>query len=163
MARRIRKQVHELTAEDLEANPCWEYASDEEGEEGQDEATARPIPAERAVEETSPVFVQAAFLFPNGRIRLGAVTVNAGDGVSGHQPVLLLPEGQVMFYVGSMEPKAAAVKSFRSSLRSVSAIPLPIRYVTALRASDGTPLASGVLEGLYWLADWRTGELRVVA
>jgi len=40
---RIRKQVHELTIEDLEAHPAWQFALDEEAEEGQDEATVRPV------------------------------------------------------------------------------------------------------------------------
>lgn len=163
MAPRIRRQVHELTAQDLEAHPCWEYASDEESVEGQDECTVRPVPVERVAEDSSPVFVQVAFLFPNGRIRVGALTINAGESVSGYQPVLFTAEGQLMFYVGSMEPKPAEVSRFHSVLKKVCARPFPIHYVTALRASDGAPLASGVLEGLYWLSDWRTGELRVVA
>jgi hypothetical protein len=37
---KIRKQVYELTTDDLELSPIWEFAADEEGEEGQDEATA---------------------------------------------------------------------------------------------------------------------------
>ncbi len=39
---RIRKQVYELTVDDLDRHPVWEFALDEEGEEGQDEATVRP-------------------------------------------------------------------------------------------------------------------------
>jgi hypothetical protein len=39
---KIRRQVYELTTEDFQANPVWEFASDEESEEGQDEATVRP-------------------------------------------------------------------------------------------------------------------------
>ena len=39
---KISKQVYNLTADDFSAYPVWEFASDEEGEEGQDEATVRP-------------------------------------------------------------------------------------------------------------------------
>jgi hypothetical protein len=38
----IRKQVYDLRLEDFERHPVWEFALDEEGEEGQDEATVRP-------------------------------------------------------------------------------------------------------------------------
>jgi hypothetical protein len=39
---RVRKQVYDLTVADLEQHAVWEFALDEEGEEGQDEATIRP-------------------------------------------------------------------------------------------------------------------------
>src|SRR5882724_9722481 len=44
MPQQIRKQVYELTLEDLVAFPAWEFALDEEGEPDQDEATVRPFP-----------------------------------------------------------------------------------------------------------------------
>ena len=34
---KIRKQVYELTISDIEEFPVWEFASDEEGDDGQDE------------------------------------------------------------------------------------------------------------------------------
>jgi hypothetical protein len=162
MVRRVRKQVHELNASDLEAFPCWEYASDEEDRRGQDECTVRPLPLGELASATHQVFVQAAMLFPNGRVRPGMGTLNAGNDPSGHQPVLLLPEGSITFYKGAPQPNPAAVKRFVSALRRVSPVPLPVRYVSVLFGTNGEPLASGVLEGLYWLANWRTGELHVV-
>jgi hypothetical protein len=163
MVRRIRKQVHELDASDFEAHACWEYATDEEGNDDQDECCVRPLPLGQLAGATQQVFVQAVFLFPNGRIRTGMVTLNAGDDPSGHQPVLFLPEGPLMFYEGATQPKPSAVKRFVSALKRVSPAPLPVRYVSALVASNGAPVAAGSLEGLYWLANWRTGELRAVA
>lgn len=163
MARRIRKQVHQLNASDFEAYPCWEYASDEEGRANQDECTVRPLPLEELAGATQQVLVQAAFFFPNGRVRLGAVTLNAGADPSGHQPVLFLPQGSLTFYEGSIQPKPSAVRRFVSALKGVSRTPLPVRYVSALCGSNGTPLAMGSLDGLYWLADWRTGELHALA
>ena len=41
---RIRKQMGDLVPSDLERYPIWEFALDEEGEEGQDEETVRPRP-----------------------------------------------------------------------------------------------------------------------
>lgn len=163
MVHRIRKQVHELSAADFEAHPCWEYASDEEGSDGQDECTVRPLPLGELDSATQQVFVQAAFLFPNGRIRLGMVTLNAGADISGQQPVLFLPEGPLTFYEGGAQPKPSAVKRFISALKRVSPTPLPVRYVSALFGSNGVPLVAGSLDGLYWLANWRTGELHAVA
>lgn len=42
---RIRKQIYEITLEDLLQFPVWEFALDEEADEGQDESTVRPYKA----------------------------------------------------------------------------------------------------------------------
>jgi hypothetical protein len=155
--------VHELSVPDFEAFPCWEYASDEEGREGQDESTVRPMTLAQLARATQQVLVSAAFFFPNGRTRLGMVTLNAGADPSGHQPALFLASGPLMFYVGATQPKSSAIKRFVGALRQISPTPLPVRYISALSRSNGKPYASGSLEGLYWLVNWRTGELRAEA
>ncbi|MED5617640.1 hypothetical protein [Ideonella sp. BN130291] len=159
MPHRIRKQVYELGASDFEEHACWEYASDEEGREDQDECTVRPFPLAELGGATHQAFVQAAFFFPNGSVRLGMVTLNAGNDPSGHQPALFTSKGLLGFYEGATQPKPSAVKRFIASLKKISPVPLPVRYVSALCAGSGQPLAAGTLEGLYWLVNWQTGEL----
>lgn len=100
----IRKQVGELRAEDFEAYPCWGYASDEEGSNGQDESTVRPLDPSQLESETGQFMVQAVFFFPNGQVRLGMITLNAGDDPSGHQPIMFLGKKSLHFYNGSSEP-----------------------------------------------------------
>jgi len=163
MARRIRKQVHELRASDFENFPCWEYAGDEEDVDGQDECTVRPLSLEEGRAATGQVFVQAVFVFPNGRARPGCVTLNAGRDPSGTQPVLFLGNDAVMFYHGALKPREPEVRAAVASLAGVCATPFPIRYATAISDADGVPLVSGTLDGLYWLKNSRTGELAVVA
>ena len=163
MPRQIRKQVHELTEPDLEAFPGWAYASDEEGSTGQDECTVRPLTLEEVRTATGQVFVRALFVFPNGCSKAGIVTLNAGEDPSGHQPVLFEPGDGIAFYVGAREPKLIEVRRFNSRLRSVSSPHLPIQYASVLESPSGKALASGVLEGLYWLSNVSTGELRAVA
>jgi hypothetical protein len=163
MARRIRKQVDELSAADFEAHPCWEYADDEEGREGQDECTVRPLSPAELARATQQVWVQALFFFPNGRFRPGMVTLKAGADAAGRQPVLFLPNTSVTFYHGSRPPGPAELKRFLAQLRKVSPAPLPVHYASTLHNSRGAPLAKGTLDGLYWMADWRTGVLRAAS
>src|SRR5262249_55505269 len=120
MVRRVRKRVHELSVLDFETFPCWEYASNEEGCEGQDESTVRPMPLAQLARATQQVLVSAAFFFPNGRTRLGMVTLNAGTAPSGQQPVLFLAGNPLMFYVGATQPKSSAVRRFVGALRRIS-------------------------------------------
>ena len=163
MTRRVRKQVDELRATDFEEYPCWEYASDEEGRNGQDECTVRPLALPLTQAEGIQVFVQAVFFFPGGRVRLGMVTLNAGDDPSGHQPVVFLGKEALYFYNGSSEPSKAEVRAFRRALEEISPMPFPVRYVSSLQTQEGRPLAYGELRGLYWLANWRTNELHTAA
>lgn len=163
MTHRIRKQVDELRTADFEAYSCWEYASDEEGRKGQDECTVRPLDQSLVQSDGTQVFVQAVFFFPGGRVRLGMVTLNAGDDPSGHQPVVFLGKDTLHFYNGASQPSKKDVRAFRKELEKASSTPFPIRYVSSLQTPEGRPLAYGELHGLYWLANWRTNELRAAA
>jgi hypothetical protein len=150
MARRIRKQCYELTAEDFERFPCWEYALDEEGRPGQDEATVRPATFARGLSSASgPLFVLAVFSFSNGKVRLGTLTMGAGLDVSDTQPCLFL-EGRLLgFYLGALPFTKAALKAETRLLTAISDKPFPVYYSTALRDRRGQPLVSGVLKGFY--------------
>jgi len=161
MSKRIRKQIDELTALDFGVHAGWEFASDEENHEDQDECTVRPLAAENIPHADDQVFIQATFTFPNGATKLGMVTVNADDDVSGHQPVLFEEERPINFYCGGMRPSATEVAKLVKVLSKISSDPLPISYVTDLCDVAGKPLAEGKLNGLYWLADWRTNDIRV--
>ena len=161
--RRIRKSVSDLNLADFVQHPYWEYASDEEGIPGQDESTVRPISLSRAVVETAQIFAQAAFVFPNGCMRAGVVTLNAGDDVAGHQPALFVPSGSFNFYYGALRPSSSTVRRAIAQLRKISAPQFPISYASVARGPDNLPRARGLLTGLYWLSDIRNMELSIVA
>jgi hypothetical protein len=57
-----RKPIDALTIEDLEAFPVWEFATDEEGVEGQDETWVRPLPCEVIPLNAYSLSVHADFL-----------------------------------------------------------------------------------------------------
>ncbi|WP_338438878.1 hypothetical protein [Synechococcus elongatus] len=61
----IRKQVYELTADDLDQHAVWEFALDEKGEERQDEATVRPYEGNQPLNPTDGMFIVRA-LFVSG-------------------------------------------------------------------------------------------------
>jgi hypothetical protein len=161
MTAKIRKPVFSLIASDFESYPFWEYASDEEGVPGQDECTVRPLALADFSPEESQVFAQARYVFPNGEVRFGVITLNAGADISSVQPTMLLPEGNLLFYRGAMEPSAEERDRFFSALKSVSEVSFPIKYQSAVLSQDGTPLISGDLEGLYWVAEWLDDELKI--
>lgn len=150
MARRIRKSVADLTWDDLDAHPAWEYALDEEGRRGQDETTVRPVALPLSPRMPGPLIVAAVFTFPNGRVRMGSVQWDGGSGddLAATHPVLLLPDGPLHFYHGALEPSRAGMKSMARRLKAVSQPSLPIDYVATLRDRKGEPLVEGTLKGV---------------
>ncbi len=150
MTRRIRKQCFELQLSDLERFPSWEFALDEEGRDGQDEATVRPVELRRGREtEAGPCIVLAVFEFPNGRVRLGQLTIGAGDDVGGAQPSLFTDRGQLSFYDGAGPIPKRELRRRLRVLRTIAKNPFPIHVHSSLRDKRGSPLFSGVLKGFY--------------
>ena len=81
---KIRKQVYELTLDDVGKFPVWEFALDEEGKEGQDEATVRPLKISGALDSSDGTFiVRAAFTLAGGSNMQGYLTtpVQGDDGL----------------------------------------------------------------------------------
>ena len=69
---RIRRQVYDLTLHDLNEFPVLEFALDEECEEGQDEATVRPLIASEPLDPSDGMFVvRAVFTLADGSKMLG--------------------------------------------------------------------------------------------
>jgi len=91
---RIRKQVYDLTSADLATSPVWEFALDEEGEDGQDEATVRPYLLRRGLDLDAGMFVvRALFVLADGTIMTGYLTppVQGDAGLGTLQPVIVTP------------------------------------------------------------------------
>src|SRR2546426_6168227 len=102
-ATKIRKQVYLLTLADLEKYPVWEFALDEEGEEGQDEATVRPYEVSQALDPSHGMFVvRASFTFADGSKMDGYLTppVQGNDTPGTLQPVIVTTAGQVGLWCG---------------------------------------------------------------
>ena len=99
---KVRKQVYELTLADLERTPVWEFALDEEGEEGQDEATVRPFERSLPLDPGDGMFVvRARFRLADGTPLLGYLTppVQADSSLATIQPIIVTPKGQVIFLI----------------------------------------------------------------
>ena len=72
----VRKPINGLTSEDLLAHPVWEFASDEEGVEGQDETTVRPFNYEGKLDPSWGSFViRATFVLADGCQMSGYLTL----------------------------------------------------------------------------------------
>lgn len=143
---KIRKQVYELTPQDLGARPVWEFALDEEGEEGQDEATVRPWEGTEPLNPADGMFVvRAAFTLADGSRFMGYLTppVQGDRSVGTIQPIIVTPKGQVMFWCGAIAPSAEVIRNAYATLGREATATFPCRYSSEVSLVGG-PIAGTV-------------------
>ena len=161
---KIRKQVYELTLDDLSQFPVWEFALDEEGMEGQDEATVRPYEFSGALDASDGMFVVRAFFnLADGSRFLGYLTppVQCNDGLGTLQPVIVTRKGQVGFWCGIRAPDSARLSHFYQSLEREAARVFPVQFESEVDLIGGK--VAGSIPGFLVLEDFRTQKTRTVA
>jgi hypothetical protein len=128
---RVRKQVYDLTVEDFDQHRVWEFALDEEGEEGQDEATVRPLSIIGPVDPSEGmVIVKAHFTLADGTSMAGYVTPPGPDssGLGTIQPQILTRQGQVSFWCGVFKPTREGLLQNYGRLARTAEKVFPVRF-----------------------------------
>jgi hypothetical protein len=159
---KMRKQVYDLTLDDITRYPVWEYAVDEEGDGGQDEATVRPITLSDVELQNSSCMVRTQFNLADRTILLGLVTISGlpddgiirieGDADSNakRQPVIITERGQSGFWFGAMKPEDAEIAhAYRVLGARAAAEVFPISYVSDLKIPTGA--VTGRIGGFQYL------------
>jgi len=161
---RIRKQVSDLTDADFSLSAVWEFALDEEGEEGQDEATVRPYAVSGALDPAAGMFViRARFALADGTVMRGYLTppVQGDSTLATLQPIIISPAGQVIFWCGMIVPTAQQITESYMRLGKWSASGVfPIRFESAAPLREMQ--VRGEIPGFVILEDFSTMRTRVV-
>src|SRR5579871_4791491 len=96
----LRKQIYELSEADLLAHPLWEYCSDEEDVDGQDEATVRPAIAHGLPYGPGEIFVAADATFADGTKATAYISSGPTDELGITQPHVVVEGTQIGFWLG---------------------------------------------------------------
>lgn len=159
----MRKQIYDLTLSDLELSAIWEYASDEEGIEGQDEATVRPANQSIVHDPLAGQFVaKARFTLADGTNMHGYLA----PGLPGEtdlgviQPAIVTDSGQVSFWFGGVEPTRAYIESSYILLGKDSDEVFPLSFALDLEQIDYE--VTGTIPGFLVMEDWDSSNIRVV-
>jgi len=140
---RVRKQVYDLAPTDLEDCAIWEFALDEEGEEGQDEATVRPRPDLDVADPGRGYFVvRAEFAAHDGTRFDGYATACEDDALASVQPTIVTDRGQVRFWLGAFGPRPAELETAYELLAKTAEALFPLRYRAVV------PVRGGRVEGV---------------
>jgi hypothetical protein len=155
MPTKIRRQVYELTLDDLSTSQVWEFALDEEGEPDQDEATVRPYSFSGTLDPSVGMLIVAArFWLADGTQLRGYLTPPSSDdrSLGTIQPQIVTDSGQVGFWCGRCPPDTA--RAYQLLGREASSV-FPIRFESAVPLLGGT--VSGSLQGFLCLeSDFET-------
>jgi hypothetical protein len=161
---RIRKQVSDLTDADFSLSAVWEFALDEEGEEGQDEATVRPYAVSGALDPAAGMFViKARFALADGTVMRGYLTppVQGDSTLATLQPNIIAPAGQVIFWCGMIVPTAQQInESYMRLGKSSASGVFPIRFESAVPLRETQ--VRGEIPGFLILEEFSTMRTRVV-
>ncbi len=141
---KMRKQVYELSVQDLFAHSVWEFALDEEHKDGQDESTVRPYRGRFPLYADRGMYaVRTEFTLADGTQKIGYL-IPPPDGVldlSVIQPVIVTEHGQVMLWYGAFAPGVHILNEYYRRLGKNSADVFPVNFITE------APLATGPIEG----------------
>lgn len=97
--KRIRKQMYDLSLEDFQEHPVWEFCLDEENVDGQTEETVRPSDLRQLPANTFGSFLIATdVLFGNGTQTLGYLFSDERD-VSSALPAAFINDKCVPFAI----------------------------------------------------------------
>jgi hypothetical protein len=124
---KTRKPIDQLRPIDLRAFPVWEFASDEEDDEDQDETWVRPLRAKHVPKDAYSLSVAATLTTPMGVEFQGIVSVNTVQTFEAVHAAVLSEQNYVFIPWPGMP---GAAKLARSAARELG-----------LKAKDLFPLA----------------------
>jgi len=163
---KLRKQVYELTSEDLLEYAVWEFALDEEGEEEQDEATVRPFNYDGALDPSWGSFViRAVFELADGTKLSGYLTPPPrgleDEGLGLVQPCVTGRDTQISFWCGIIELSRNEISSIYARLGKASAAEIfPIRFASDVELAGGA--VTGEIPGFLVLDRTNFTDVRIV-
>ena len=161
---KIRKQVYDLNTDDLTKFSVWEFASDEESEPEQDEATVKPVELSGVLNEAGGMFiVRAKYTFADGSFATGYITPRAYKGqrsLGSIQPAILMPDGQVNFWHGAFKPDAESLSKSYRLLGKTARDVFPLRFRSDVALKNGA--ISGEVSGFLYLKGFDAKEPEIV-
>ena len=159
----VSRQVYELTLDDLDHFPIWEFRLDAKDEKSQDESTLRPYTALGPLDPVDRMFiVRAAFTLADGSKMKGYLTPpsRGDDGLAILQPIIITDRGQVRFWcgTGAFDSKRLA-RSYEVLGKDAQRV-FPLRFESEVEMVGGP--VRGSLPGFLILEDFQTRKTRTV-
>jgi len=147
---KIRVQFDDFELKHFDIAPIWEFAIDEEGEEGQDETTLRPIfDATIADPADGLCIVKVEFQTSSGKIYFGLCSPAFDFKFGEIQPCMFTDKGILSFWCGMMKPERLQIENLYAQFEETKDTLFPIKF-KSLTKSKGAAL-EGQIDGFMFL------------
>jgi hypothetical protein len=141
---KTRKPLDQLRPSDLKTFPVWEFASDEKGEEGQDETWVRPRRARQVPANAYSLSVAAVLVAADGAEYEGIVSVNTAEGFEAVHAAVLTEDNYVFIPWPGMDGAAKTARSAAKELGVRARDLFPLAYRLAVPLEGESSLREGV-------------------
>lgn len=158
---------YELTEQELGEHPIWVLAMDvvtyggSDDDYDDDSGLVVPLPSDEAVVEqlfaNCICYVRTSFVAANGRRFVGLMCADA-DGVESTQPAIVTDEGQVDFYLASVNsdvPDPAKIEADYARLGMTPDELFPLEFRPDVLVPGDGRSQGGVLNGFYYISGKR--------
>jgi hypothetical protein len=146
----IRKRVGDLQTEDLVRIPIWEFALDDEGEEGRDEETVAPRQdLDRADPAHGMFIVRTEFVSADGTRFDGYAFPEEEAQPAYTQPTIVMADGHVGFWFGAVAPTSARLEACYRLLGKTAVELFPVNY-RALAEHGGARLEGEIAAFMHY-------------
>jgi len=140
---KTRKPIDEITVDDLNAFPIWEFASDEEENEEQDETWVRPVNSKIVPQGEYSLSVSASFTTASGVPIKGFVAISTNEGVEVSGGALLF-NGQYLFVPSADFWEAnAEYANLATALGLSQSEAFPLRFTLAVPIEGQSQIIEG--------------------
>lgn len=157
---KTRKQLFDLTLQDIMQYPSWEFALNEEDIEGQDEQTVRPHSSSPPLDPNDAyLVVRTSFRLSDGTVFKGIIKPVQLKGSIMKPllpidlfPVILTDRGRVDFWYGMTKPPINEISTNYTILGKENPVDVfPIQFSSDVDIVNG--ISEGTLEGFMYTED----------
>ena len=141
---KTRKPVDQLRQIDLETFPVWEFASDEEGKEDQDETWVRPVRAKQIPSDAYSLSVAARLTSPSGVEYQGIVWVSTAEGFEAVHAAIVTKEDYVFIPWPGMTGASKMASEAAKELGMKASELFPLTYRLAVPIEGESAQRQGV-------------------
>ena len=149
---KLRIQFNDFKREHFDISPIWEFAIDEEGEEGQDETTLKPRPDIFFPDPSAGLLIiECEFESNSGKRFIGLCSPSFNNSLSSIQPYIFTDHEMIMFWFGISRPEDETKRNIYSKLGETPGGLFPLKFKSKLSNSLGLKI-EGVINGFMWMS-----------
>jgi hypothetical protein len=149
--KKTRVQFSDFTTRHFDISPVWEFATDEEAKDGQDETTLKPrIDLSFADPSKGVLIVECEFESNSGKKFSGLCSPSFDNSLSNIQPYILADNHLVMFWFGISQPDKETKDRLYNILRENPEGLFPLKFSSKLTKPDGSKIL-GQINGFMWM------------